>query len=212
MSVPTGIALAAVELASGDAMDEEKVLVARARAGDRVAFEALVRQHADHLYAVVLRFSAGETDAEEATQEAFVRACRAIGTFRGQSRFFTWLYRIGVNEAKRIAERRPAPGTLVSLEERPVDDVDDQTPGPESRAEHAELRTGSSGRCAACPRPTAPPWSCATSRACRPPRPPRRSACARRPSRAVCTAAAWHCAKSSPRTSPSERSAARRLR
>jgi RNA polymerase sigma-70 factor (ECF subfamily) len=141
MSAHGGIGLAAVELASGDARRKEKVLIARARGGDRAAFEELVRRHAVHLYAVVLRFSAGEADAEEATQEAFVRAWRAMASFRSQSQFFTWLYRIGVNEAKRIAERRPAPGTLISLEERPGDEIDDRTSGPESRAEHAELRT-----------------------------------------------------------------------
>jgi len=88
----------------------EQALVARAKAGDRVAYEALVRHNADRLYAVVLRFSATESDAEEATQEAFLRAWRSIGRFRGDARFFTWLYRIGVNEAKRILDRRPRAG------------------------------------------------------------------------------------------------------
>ena len=119
---------------------DEQALVARAKAGDRIAFELLVRHNADRLYAVVLRFSATESDAEEATQEAFVRAWRSIGRFRSESRFFTWLYRIGVNEAKRIAERRPATGSVVSVEERPVDDIGDDQPGPQPRAEQSELR------------------------------------------------------------------------
>lgn len=119
---------------------EEDSLVARAKAGDRRSFETLVRQNADRLYAVVLRFTPTEADAEEATQEAFVRAWRSIERFRSESRFFTWLYRIGVNEAKRIADRGPEAGTVVSVEQRPVDDIRDEQPGPEPRAEQSELR------------------------------------------------------------------------
>ncbi|HEV2062273.1 MAG TPA: sigma-70 family RNA polymerase sigma factor [Solirubrobacteraceae bacterium] len=119
---------------------EEQALVAQAKAGDRRAFEELVRHNADRLYAVVLRFSASNADAEEATQEAFVRAWRSIDRFRSDSRFFTWLYRIGVNEAKRLAERGPRAGTVVSVEERPVDDISDDEPGPQPRAEQSELR------------------------------------------------------------------------
>jgi RNA polymerase sigma-70 factor (ECF subfamily) len=119
---------------------EEQALVARAKAGDRVAYEALVRHNADRLYAIVLRFSASESDAEEATQEAFLRAWRSIGRFRGDARFFTWLYRIGVNEAKRILDRRPDAGVVVSTEDRPIDDVADGAPQADVQAEDAELR------------------------------------------------------------------------
>ncbi len=119
---------------------EEQALVSRAKAGDRTAYETLVRHNADRLFAVVLRFSTTESDAEEATQEAFLRAWRSIERFRGDARFFTWLYRIGVNEAKRILERRPAAGTVVSVEDRPIDDVADEAPDAHARIETAELR------------------------------------------------------------------------
>jgi RNA polymerase sigma-70 factor (ECF subfamily) len=119
---------------------EEQALVSRAKAGDRMAYETLVRHNADRLFAVVLRFSSTESDAEDATQETFLRAWRNIHRFRGDARFFTWLYRIGVNEAKRILERRPAPGTVLSVEERPIDDVADHAPKPQDRTEAAELR------------------------------------------------------------------------
>ena len=119
---------------------EEQALVSRAKAGDRAAYEALVRHNADRLHAVVLRFCVSETDAEEATQEAFLRAWRNLDRFRGDARFFTWLYRIGVNEAKRMAERRPSPGTVVSVEERSIDDVADAAPQLQRGAEAAELR------------------------------------------------------------------------
>ncbi len=97
----------------------------------------LVRHKADRLYAVVLRFSATEADAEEATQEAFLRAWRNIDRFRGEARFFTWLYRIGVNEAKRILERRPPPGRVLSVEDQPIEA---EAPGPQARAESGDLR------------------------------------------------------------------------
>ena len=118
----------------------EAGLVQRARGGDRDAFEELVRRHADRLYAVVLRFVADAGEAEEVTQEAFLRAWRSIERFQGRSQFFTWLYRIGINEAKRRAERRPPEGAVHSLEERPIDDAPDWSEAPEFRSEQADLR------------------------------------------------------------------------
>ncbi len=118
----------------------DEVLVERAQAGDRDAFEDLVRRHADRLYAVVLRFTADPAEAEEVTQEAFLRAWRSIGRFEGRSQFFTWLYRIGINEAKRRAERRPAAGKVVSLEDEPAEEAADLNESPQARSEQGELR------------------------------------------------------------------------
>jgi RNA polymerase sigma-70 factor (ECF subfamily) len=117
---------------------EEARLVAGAQAGDRDAFEQLVRTHADRLYAVILRFTADPDAAEEATQEAFVRAWRSIDRFRGDSRFFTWLYRIGINEAKRRAAREPE--QLSSLDDEPVPDAPDWSDAPQTRLEQGDLR------------------------------------------------------------------------
>jgi RNA polymerase sigma-70 factor (ECF subfamily) len=114
--------------------------VERAQAGDQEAFEELVRRHADRLYAVVLRFVADAEEAEEVTQEAFLRAWRGIDGFQGRSQFFTWLYRIGINEAKRRAERRPPAGTVGSLEDSPIDDAPDWGQSPGLRAEQDDLR------------------------------------------------------------------------
>jgi RNA polymerase sigma-70 factor (ECF subfamily) len=122
------------------AADTEHLLVERARKGDRSAFEQLVRLHADRLYAVVLRFVADADEAEEVIQEAFLRAWRSIERFQGRSQFFTWLYRIGINEAKRRAERRPPAGTDSSLEGGPLDGAPDWSEAPELRAEQADLR------------------------------------------------------------------------
>jgi RNA polymerase sigma-70 factor (ECF subfamily) len=119
--------------------EEEAVLVARARDGDRVAFEELVRRHADRLYAVVLRFVADRGEAQEVTQETFLRAWRGISRFEGRSRFFTWLYRIGINEAKRRAARRPSV-TVVSLDDEPIPEAPDWSEAPETRRGQDDLR------------------------------------------------------------------------
>lgn len=120
--------------------DDEGALVERAQAGDRRAFEVLVRRHADRLYAVVLRFLGDAREAEEATQEAFLRAWRGIEGFKGRSQFYTWLYRIGLNEAKRRAARRPEPGRVTPLDEDPRREAPDWSEAPETRAAEAELR------------------------------------------------------------------------
>jgi RNA polymerase sigma-70 factor (ECF subfamily) len=120
--------------------EAEAVLVERAQAGDRDAFEELVRRHADRLYAVVLRFLGDPGDAEEVTQEAFLRAWRGIGSFRGGSQFFTWLYRIGLNEAKRLATRPSPAAVVVSLEDDPIPDAPDWSEAPEVRMGQNEVR------------------------------------------------------------------------
>jgi len=116
---------------------EDGALVARARAGDLLAFEELVRLYADRLHAVVRRLVDNQHEAEEVTQEAFLRAWRGIATFKGDSQFFTWLYRIGVNEAHRRTTHRRAP--VASLEEQLVEPVDTR-PEPPRRLEQGDLR------------------------------------------------------------------------
>jgi RNA polymerase sigma-70 factor (ECF subfamily) len=123
----------------GPAEEEEELLVDRARAGDRGAFEELIRRHADRLYAVILRFVADRERAQEVTQETFLRAWRGIGRFEGRSRFFTWLYRIGINEAKRRAARKPA-DEVASLDDELIPDAPDWSKAPEARMEQSDLR------------------------------------------------------------------------
>jgi RNA polymerase sigma-70 factor (ECF subfamily) len=105
-------------LAVTDLTDSERLLSDRARLGAREAFEALVVRYQGRAYRLAWRMTGNASDAEEIVQEAFLRAHRAIGSFHGDSRFGTWLYRIVVNEAlmrKRAAARRPT----FSLEEAP---------------------------------------------------------------------------------------------
>jgi RNA polymerase sigma-70 factor, ECF subfamily len=117
----------------------ERRFVSRAQAGDRAAFEELVRIHADRLYSVVLRLCTSSHEAEEVTQDAFLRAWRAIARFDGRSELFTWLYRIGVNEAKRRAKRGERRLRTVSLEDSPGEPADLRE-APEQRAESRALR------------------------------------------------------------------------
>lgn len=114
-------------------------LVGRAQAGDRLAFEELVRRHADRLNAVVLRLVDDRDEAQEVTQEAFLRAWRGIAAFKGEAQFFTWLYRIGVNEARRRAQRRPPSRRTVPLDDQHAEPRD-TGPGPQRSLEQSDIR------------------------------------------------------------------------
>lgn len=87
-------------------LPDEQLLVDRARRGDVAAFETLVRGHHRRMYAVAFRIVRNATDAEDATQDAFVRAWRALPNYRGDAKFSTWLYRITTNVALNKVTRR----------------------------------------------------------------------------------------------------------
>jgi RNA polymerase sigma-70 factor (ECF subfamily) len=78
----------------------DKVLVARFKAGDEAAFEEMVSRYWDRIYAMVLKLLRNSQDAEEVTQDAFIRAHRGLEKFRGDSSFSTWLYQIATNLAR----------------------------------------------------------------------------------------------------------------
>jgi RNA polymerase sigma-70 factor (ECF subfamily) len=88
----------------------DEALVARARRGASGAFEELVTRYQGRIHRFAFRMCRNADDAEEITQEAFLHAYRGLGSFAGDARFGTWLYRIAMNEAlmrRRAARRRP---------------------------------------------------------------------------------------------------------
>lgn len=94
--------------------EDDLLLVDRVVAGDRRAFESLVRKHERRVFRVTLAVLGNAEDAEEAMQDAFVKAFRHIDQFRRESRFTTWLTRIAVNEA---LQKRQSRKSTVSLDE-----------------------------------------------------------------------------------------------
>jgi RNA polymerase sigma factor RpoE len=91
----------------------DQQLVARAQAGDKQAFDLLVTKYQRKLGRLLARFIRDPAEVEDVAQEAFVKAYRALPSFRGDSAFYTWLYRIGINTAKNylVAMGRRAPTT-----------------------------------------------------------------------------------------------------
>jgi RNA polymerase sigma-70 factor (ECF subfamily) len=100
--------------------DNDQELVRRVQAGDQSAFNLLVLKYQHRVLKLVGRFVNDSAEAEDVAQEAFLKAYRALPSFRGDSAFYTWLYRIAINTAKNA---------LVAQRRRPVDfDLDLQDP------------------------------------------------------------------------------------
>ncbi|HFD92421.1 MAG TPA: RNA polymerase sigma factor RpoE [Gammaproteobacteria bacterium] len=97
----------------------DKELVERVQRGDKKAFDILVLKYQHKLVKLVSRYVYDSSEVLDVVQEAFLKAYRAIPTFRGDSAFYTWLYRIGVNTAKNhlISQGRKPPRTDVDAEE-----------------------------------------------------------------------------------------------
>ena len=91
----------------------DQQLVERAQRGDKHAFELLVLKYQRRLGRLISRFVRDAAETEDVTQEAFIKAYRALPSFRGDSAFYTWLYRIGINTAKNylVSLGRRAPTT-----------------------------------------------------------------------------------------------------
>ena len=98
-------------------LDEE--LVRRVQAGDRRAFDLLVRRHQHKVIGVISRYVQDWAEAQDVAQEAFVRAFRALGNFRGESAFYTWLYKIATNTAKNwlVSQGRRPPTDDVQVDD-----------------------------------------------------------------------------------------------
>ena len=106
----------------------DQQLVERAQRGDKRAFDLLVSKYQRKLARLLSRFIRDSTEVEDVTQEAFIKAYRALPTFRGDSAFYTWLYRIGINTAKNylvaLGRRAPTTTTIDSEEAEGFEDGD----------------------------------------------------------------------------------------
>jgi RNA polymerase sigma-70 factor (ECF subfamily) len=106
----------------------DQQLVERAQRGDKHAFELLVAKYQRRLGRLISRFVRNAAEAEDVTQDAFIKAYRALPAFRGDSAFYTWLYRIGINTAKNylVAQGRRAP-TSTPFDSEEAEDFEDAT-------------------------------------------------------------------------------------
>lgn len=121
---------AARPAAGADQTDLE--LVRRVQRGERGAFDLLVLKYQHKVVKLVARLLRDPAEAEDVAQEAFVKAYRAIGSFRGDSAFYTWLYRIAVNTARN---------TMASRQRRPLDYEADLSESEQSAVE-SRMRHG----------------------------------------------------------------------
>ena len=130
----------AAGLADPSATNTEAALLARAKAGDVGAFEQLSAAYADRLYMLLLRLLGDRAEAEDVAQEVMLRAWQGISRFQGRSSYFTWLYRIAVNEANRALDKRSRrpPGLSLGPEELQLPDAPALEPA--RQAEANELR------------------------------------------------------------------------
>lgn len=124
--------------------DDEGLLVAAAKGGDISAFETLVGRYERKIFRLAQNITQNREDAEDVMQESFLKSYQHLGEFQGNSRFYTWLVRIAVNQAlMKLRKRRP---NQVSLDEE-IDtgedtmprEVEDWGPSPEDRYEQSEL-------------------------------------------------------------------------
>jgi len=124
--------------------DDEAVFVRAAKRGDVNAFETLVNRYENKIFRLALNITQNREDAEDVMQEAFLKSFEHLDEFQGNSRFYTWLVRIAVNQAlMKLRKRRP---NQISLDE-PVEseddlmprEVEDWGPSPEERFAQTEL-------------------------------------------------------------------------
>jgi RNA polymerase sigma-70 factor (ECF subfamily) len=121
---------------SPKALPNEQQLVERARQGDLAAYDDLVRRYQERIYATIYHMTSNHEDANDLAQESFIKAFQALNSFKGDSSFFTWVYRIAVNKTINFLKQRKARAHLslddvdISLENDPdlVALVSHQTP------------------------------------------------------------------------------------
>jgi RNA polymerase sigma factor RpoE len=105
---PKGTPAPASEEASGEqtVQQEDRALVDQARKGDLRAYDALMKRYQERIYGTIYHMTSSHEDANDLTQETFIKAYQAIHTFKGDSSFYTWLYRIAVNKTINFLKQR----------------------------------------------------------------------------------------------------------
>jgi RNA polymerase sigma-70 factor, ECF subfamily len=142
--IKNSVTAAKTNLPSTIVREDEPQLVAAAKRGDQSAFEELVNRYDRRIYRVALHITQNTADAEDAMQEAFVKAYQHLKDFQGDSRFYTWLVRIAVNESlMKLRKRRP---NVLSLDEPIASDdsqmpreIEDWGPSPEKKFAQTEM-------------------------------------------------------------------------
>ena len=122
--------------------EKDHSLVQRVQRGDKVAFEMLFTKYQRRVSRLVSRFVRSDAEVEDIVQESFIKAYRALGSFRGDSAFYTWLYRIAVNTAKNYlvaASKRPI--SLTQFEKNDDEDFEEDHFMSDAATPESELIT-----------------------------------------------------------------------
>lgn len=101
------------------AENSDQLLVKRVQKGDKRAFDLLVLKYQHKIFGLISRYVRNADEIQDVAQEAFIKAYRALPKFRGDSAFYTWLYRIAINTAKNhlVSKGRRPPGTDIDVED-----------------------------------------------------------------------------------------------
>jgi RNA polymerase sigma-70 factor (ECF subfamily) len=117
--------------------------IRRAQAGDQMAIAQLVAEQQRYVYSIAMTITKDPTDAADLTQDALIRFMRAIGSYRGETKLSTWLYRLVVNLGIDRMRRRGAPAIRLDADESDIDVAserpDDDVAGTAERVEEAQL-------------------------------------------------------------------------
>jgi len=123
----------------------DQLLVERVQKGDKKAFDLLINKYQHRIISLVARYVSDQTEALDVAQEAFIKAYRAIPRFRGDSAFYTWLYRIAINTAKNwlVAKKRRPPMSDIDAADAEQYDMDSRLKEhgtPENELMREEIR------------------------------------------------------------------------
>jgi RNA polymerase sigma-70 factor (ECF subfamily) len=128
--------------------DPDQDLVDRARQGDTRAFDALILKYGDKLYGMVYNMTSNKEDTHDLLQDVFSRAYQSLGSFRGQSAFYTWIYQIAVNLTLNFLKKRKRRSNLSLNELKPtgqgeaefVDTTNDADPERQAQLKELQIR------------------------------------------------------------------------